>query len=98
VWRTKAPLRAVFFAWSEALNKILTMDNLIKRHVIVVDKCCMCKRNWESVNHLLLHCDVAYAIWITFFSRFALSWVMPRHVVELHACWRTSGSLQNETV
>jgi len=28
IWQNKAPLRVVFFAWSTALGKILTMDNL----------------------------------------------------------------------
>jgi hypothetical protein len=68
VWRTKVPLRVAFFAWSAALGKILTMDNLWKRHVIVVDWCCMCKKNGEFVDHLLLHCEVACAIWNVFFS------------------------------
>jgi hypothetical protein len=45
VWRTKVPLRVAFFAWSAAPRKILTMDNLRKRRIIVVDRCCMCKRN-----------------------------------------------------
>jgi hypothetical protein len=38
----------------------------------VMDKCCMCKRNEESVDHLLLHCNVAFAIWNAFFSHFEL--------------------------
>jgi hypothetical protein len=33
----------LFFAWSAALSKILTLDNLKKWHVIVIDKCYMCK-------------------------------------------------------
>jgi hypothetical protein len=98
VWRTKVPLRVAFFAWSAALGKILTMDNLRKRHVIVVDRCCMCKRNGESVDHLLLHCEVAGALWDVFFSRFGLSWVMPRRVVDLYACWWTAGSAQSAAV
>jgi hypothetical protein len=49
VWRTQAPSQAAFFAWSGALDKILTMDNFRKKHDILVD-------------HLLLHCDVAYAM------------------------------------
>jgi len=53
--------------------QLLHMNNLRNRHVIVVDKCCMCKRNGESVDLFLLHCDVAYAIWIVFFNRFGLS-------------------------
>jgi hypothetical protein len=72
-WKTKVPLRVAYFAWSATLEKILTMDNLRKRHVIVIDRCCMCKRNRESMNHLLLHCEVACALWKVFFSRFELS-------------------------
>jgi hypothetical protein len=90
-WRTQAPPRAAFFGWSAALGKILTGDNLRKRHVIVVDRCCMCKRSGESVDHLLLHCDVAYAMWSAIFSRFGLSWVMPLRVLDLFACWWTAG-------
>jgi hypothetical protein len=39
----KVPLRVTFFAWSATLGKILTMDNLRKQYVIVVNWCCMCK-------------------------------------------------------
>jgi hypothetical protein len=72
VWRTPALSRAVFFAWSAALGKILTLDNFRRQHVIVIDRCCMCKMDGETVDHLL-HCDVASAIWCAFFSRFGLS-------------------------
>jgi hypothetical protein len=40
---------------------------------------------------LLLHCDVAFALWSSLFSRFGMSWVMPRRVVDLVACWWSSG-------
>jgi len=33
-----------------------------------------------------------------FFSRFGLSWVMPRLVVDLYACWWTAGSTQSVAV
>jgi hypothetical protein len=58
VWRTQAPSRAAFFIWSTTLGKILIVDNLRKRHIIIVDRCCLCKRDEESVDHLLLHCDL----------------------------------------
>jgi len=86
VWRTQAPSRAAFFAWSAALGKILTVDNLRKRHVIIVDRCCLCKRNGKLVDHLHLHCDVAFALWNSLFTRFRMSWVMPRRVIDLFAC------------
>jgi hypothetical protein len=78
--------------WSAALENILIMDNLQKRHIIVVNRCCMCKRDGESVGYLLLHGEVACAIWNVFLSRFELSWVMPRQVFDLYACWWTASS------
>jgi hypothetical protein len=44
VWRTQAPSRAAFLLWFAALGKILTLDNLKKRHVIMINKCYMCKK------------------------------------------------------
>lgn len=80
-----------FFEWLAVLGKILTLNNLKKRRVIVIDRCCMCKMNGESVDHLILHCKVARALWNAIFSRFSLSWVMHLQVVDLFACWWTGG-------
>ena len=82
------PLRTVFFAWLAALGKILTMENLRKQHVIVIDNCCMCKRNGKFVDYLFLHCEVSCALWnfLFFVFFFGLSWVLPRRVVDLFAC------------
>jgi hypothetical protein len=86
VWQTQAPLRSVFFAWLAALGKILTLDNLRKHHVFVIKRCCKCKRSKETVDQLLLHCEVASALWYAIFSRFGMAWVMPRWVFDLLAC------------
>jgi hypothetical protein len=91
IWRTKVPLKVAFFAWTTAQGKIITLDNLRKKRVIVIDRYCMCKLNGESVNHLLLRCEVACALWNAIFSHFSLSWVMPLRVVYLFACWWTGG-------
>ena len=53
IWKTKAPPRVAFFVWTAALGHILTIDNLRKRHVIVIDWCYMCKVYGESIAHLL---------------------------------------------
>jgi hypothetical protein len=45
------------------------------------------QRDGESVDHLLLHCEIACAIWNVFLNRFGLSWVMLRRVIDLYACW-----------
>jgi hypothetical protein len=70
VWRTKILLMVAFFVWSVAIGKILTIDNLRKWLVVVVDRCCMCKKIGEFVDHLLLHFEVVYTICNIFFNRF----------------------------
>jgi hypothetical protein len=74
----KVSLRVAFFSWSAALSKIFTMDNPRKQHVIVIDRCCMCEGNGKSVDHLLLHYEVARALLDVFFDRFGMSRVMRR--------------------
>lgn len=52
--------------------KILTHDNLHRRGIVVVEWCVMCKKHGESVDHLLLHCDVARVVWSFFYSLFGV--------------------------
>ena len=90
IWKTKAPPRVAFFVWVAALGRILTTDNLRRRNVIVLDWCCMCKENGESISHLLLHCSAAMEIWSFMFNIFGIQWVMPGGVIDLVACWGNS--------
>jgi hypothetical protein len=88
VWKAKVPSRVAFFVWTAALGKILTTENLKKRRVTILDWCCMCKSSGESVNHLLVHCPVAWELWSMVLVIFGKNWVMPRDVVDLLSCWK----------
>jgi hypothetical protein len=59
---------------------------------VLVNRCGMCKKEEESIDHLLLHCESAQYLWNAFFSRFGLAWVMPRGVVDLLHCWWFGGA------
>jgi hypothetical protein len=87
IWKVKVPFRVSFFVWTATLGRILTLDNLHKRGVFVVNWCCMCKKSDESINHLLLHCEVASALWSGLFHLFGVVWVMNGRVRDLLACW-----------
>ena len=87
IWKAKVPPRVAFFSWTATLGRILTADNLRRRHVIIVSWCCMCKADGESVNHLLLHCVYAKEFWDLAFAMFKIFWVMPGRVRDLFACW-----------
>jgi hypothetical protein len=51
-----------FFVWTAALGKILAHDNLRTHHIVVVEWCCICMKTEEFIDHILLHCDVAWAV------------------------------------
>ena len=76
-----------FFVWTAALEKILTMDNLRKRNVVVVEWCCLCKKSGESIDHLLLHCEVACDLWVSIYNLFGVVRVMPRRVIDILNNW-----------
>jgi hypothetical protein len=89
IWRVKALKRVSFFVWTVALGKILTHDNLRRRGIAVIEWCVLCKKHGESVDHLLLHCDVARVVWSSFYSLFGVEWVMPSSVLDLLSGWGT---------
>ncbi|KAF5481657.1 hypothetical protein F2P56_002294 [Juglans regia] len=87
IWKAHVPSKVAIFVWIAAIGNIQTIDNLRKRGMIVMEWCFMCKKAAESVDHLLLHCDVAKVLWDGVFRRSGLTWVMPKAVVDLLACW-----------
>ena len=87
IWRTKVPQRVAFFVWTVALGRILTVDKLGRRHIVIIYWCYMCKCSGELVDHLLLHCLMAFEVWSFIFYLIGVNWVMPRLVLELLACW-----------
>jgi hypothetical protein len=64
-------------------KKILTLENLRKRHIIVVDWCCICKKSGKIIDQLLLHCEVTRELWVLILHLFGVESVMSRTVVKL---------------
>jgi hypothetical protein len=71
-WRVNALSRVAFFVWMAALEKILTLDNMRKRHVIMVDWCHMWKKSEESIDHFLFHCEVVGELCCSLFNHLVL--------------------------
>ena len=86
IWKQKIPSRMAFFVWTIALGKCLTIDNLRKRKVCILDWCYMCKCNCESIDHLFLHCPVDLELWNMVFGLFGVYWVMPLSIDGLFGC------------
>ena len=58
------------------MGTILAIDNLRKRKVLILDWCCLCKSNGESVDHLLLHFPIVFELWSMMFNLFGIYWAM----------------------
>uniref|UniRef100_A0A2N9EQD7 Reverse transcriptase domain-containing protein n=1 Tax=Fagus sylvatica TaxID=28930 RepID=A0A2N9EQD7_FAGSY len=87
IWKVKAPRRVVFFLWSVAWGRILTCDNLMRRGHVMAGWCCLCRAAGESVDHLLLHCEVARVLWHCVFRAFGVAWVLPNQIPALLIGW-----------
>ena len=85
IWAVKAPPRVAFFIWTAAWGRILTCDNLMRHDYTMVERCCMCCFDRETVDHLLL---LARVLWNFVFKAFGIHWVISQHVVDLLFGWR----------
>lgn len=56
IWKIKIPPRMRVFAWLMRMNRLLTIDNLMKSGWNMANWCVMCKRDRESVSHLSEEC------------------------------------------
>jgi hypothetical protein len=72
VWKVKAPPH---IAW----GKICTTNNLRRQGFTLVNLCCQCKRNEETLNHLIVHCEFTSGIWHLVLILFRVSWIMPNN-------------------
>ncbi|RWR75099.1 Reverse transcriptase zinc-binding domain-containing protein [Cinnamomum micranthum f. kanehirae] len=89
LWKMKAPPRVTAFTWLALRNKILTMDNLRLRHILLVNACPLCLADEESVDHLLFHCKQMRALWSAILYEFNCSWVMSQSIQDLFHQWAT---------
>ena len=71
-WKPKVPSRVAYFVWTVALGNILTVDNIWKQKILILDCYCMCKRNGELVDHLLIHCPLASDLWSMILTLFGI--------------------------
>lgn len=49
----------------------------------------MSKQSGESIDYLLLHCEVARELFVSIFRLFGFEWVVSQQVVEMSACLET---------
>ena len=68
IWNSLLPSRVNFFAWEATWKNVLTLDRIQRRGCPLANKCYLCLSKEESIDHILLHCELARSLWNLLFS------------------------------
>lgn len=63
IWEPSIWPKVSTFLWLFCHNKILTWDNLRKRNFYGPSICPNCKKDEETIKHLMHYCLLAHKIW-----------------------------------
>ena len=91
MWCGLASLRVEVFCWLVVAGKVSTVDVLRRKGLTlenINDRCSLCGREDETINHLFLHCDFAAFIWKHFLKVCGISWCLPSSLVDIVEGWR----------
>ena len=84
VWKLHVPPKIKLFLWKIFQGALPVGDRLASRNILVDTVCKSCS-NVESINHLFLHCDVAYKVWkLAPFS----TCIDSRGLIDLTTAWK----------
>ena len=81
----------VFFTCTTTLGWILMISNLRSQGFVLVNLCCLCNNNEETINHLLIHCEYTSDLWPLVLNLFGVLWALPSNILELLYFWKTQG-------
>lgn len=88
-WECIISTRVRFYMWDAWNNKILTLDKFKRRGVQLASMCYLYRKEEETTDLLLLHCETLHILWIMIFCSFRGYWVMVESVKEVVVSWRT---------
>jgi hypothetical protein len=96
IWKAKVEPKCCFFVWSLLHNKVLTADNLQKRHWQCNPVCCLCNSALETVTHLGKDCPFSRDVWDKIFIWGNCSFLRGNQTSEsLYGWWRNIRGLCN---
>ena len=90
IWISCAQPKISIFAWEALRGRVLTLDRLQKKGWALANRCFLCQKCGESIDHLLLHCERTREVLMLLFSFFEVSWVFSYSVKEILLGWRGS--------
>ncbi|CAN1778943.1 Putative ribonuclease H protein At1g65750 [Linum perenne] len=88
VWPTHAPSKVQFFCWLTLRNRIATTDNLQRRGFALPNRCALCEKDSESVDHIFVHCPFASQVWFRLSSTLSIHGPLPSSFKGLFLMWK----------
>ena len=74
-WNKWVPSKMGFFAWEGWWGRALTMDQLKRRGFSLANRCPLCGKDEENIEHPLLHCPMVWGIWSFLLTSMGVAWV-----------------------
>ena len=62
-WKSWAPSKVVIFAWEATWSRIVTLYNVQRTGVAVLNRCYLYGEKEETCNQILLHCGKIRSVW-----------------------------------
>ena len=86
IWKSSVPYRVKVFAWLVFHGKINTCDMVQRRNphsALSPSWCILCRNDGKTLDHLMLHCEVASILWKILLKEAGFLWVFPVHCQSL---------------
>ena len=90
IWNSWIPLKVSFFTQEACWEMVPTLDQLQRRGWMLTNRYALCKRELESIDHILFHCDKARILWQLVFTIFGILWVLFESIKETLLGWHDS--------
>ena len=90
IWNPIVPPKLGFFVWEASWGKVLTLDQLKRREIPLVNMYFLCEENEETIDCLLIHCSRAKMLWDLFLTITDSNWMFPLPVRQLLLAWQSA--------
>ncbi|XP_057770894.1 uncharacterized protein LOC130990686 [Salvia miltiorrhiza] len=96
IWERFIPERRSIVCWRVIHQRLPTVDNLIRRGIQGPNRCALCGKAEESINHLFWDCEMIKPIWGEFLYWFQQEDL--KHCVDIHSFMVSAWSLDSSSL
>ena len=97
IWSPFGLPKVIFFSWLLMHQKVLTGENLLRRGFLGPFRCCLCKAESESSDHLFVECVFIHSVWKLTLKDLQIAPPSGMSATALYSSWkdRVSSSILN---